>query len=109
MSILSLPIVSNSLPLQFHKAKDYLPRAAERRGKQTLQALVEVVPPKEVYVHEAVPEKEAPACNKFYQILFQLGYLRPTAIIPFNQNKVVVPIDEISVYYTGFKLLEKIS
>ena len=69
MPILIFPIVSNSLPLQFHKAKDYLPRAAERRGKQTLQALVEVVPPKEVYVHEAVPEKEAAACNKFYQLL----------------------------------------
>ena len=61
MPILSLPIVSNSFPSQFL----YLPRAAERRGKQTLQALVEVDPPKEVYVHEVVPEKEAPACNKF--------------------------------------------
>merc|ERR1719495_1929402 len=57
MPILSLPIVTNSFPPQSH----YLPRAAERRGKQTLQALVEVVPPKEVYVHEVVPEKEAPA------------------------------------------------
>ena len=43
--ILAKSQFSNSSPSQFCTKDDYLPRAAESRGKQTLQALVAVLPP----------------------------------------------------------------